>query len=105
MIIANGNVISVSATSPDWVVAFDLGDKAEIVAPVIGWATLAQAVLNDGSATTRVEPAFLWGDMVWTETELREHSPGLTRFGIRPYVSATAREWAAAFAHQPKARA
>jgi len=82
MNIATGNVIRVSAASPDWVVTFDLGDEAEIVAPVVGWATVMQAWTSEGD-TTRIEPAFLWGDMVWTETELREHSPGLSAFEIR----------------------
>lgn len=83
MKIDKGHVISVSAATPDWVVVIDLGDDTEIICSIIGWATLVQARMKDGTVTTNVEPAFLWGDMVWTETELREHSPGLARFEIR----------------------
>jgi hypothetical protein len=84
MKIATGNVINMAAAAPDWVVAFNIGGETdEIVCPVFGWATVVETHLNDGTVTTAIEPAFLWGDMVWTSTELREHTPGLSGIEIR----------------------
>lgn len=84
MIIAKGHVINLAPAGHDWVVAFDLGDETgETVCPVVGWATVARAALNDGSTTTEVEPAFLWGNQVWIETDFREHAPNFSGFEIR----------------------
>lgn len=78
MKIETGNVINLTACAPDWVVAFNLGgETGEVICPVIGWATVVEAHLTDGTTSTAVQPAFLWGDMVWTPSELREHTPGL----------------------------
>lgn len=95
MNIATGNVINLTAAAPDWVVAFDIGgETGEVVCPVIGWATVAEAEMTDGTVSTCVQPAFLWGDMVWTPTELREHTPGLSGVEIRAreITHATAKE-------------
>lgn len=84
MKIETGNVINVSSCNPDWLVAFDLGgETGEVVCPVVGWATVVQAHMQDGGVTTEVKPAFLWGDMVWVESELRDHTPGLGHVEIR----------------------
>ncbi|MGW0933631.1 hypothetical protein [Streptomyces sp. NPDC002666] len=89
MNINTGNVINLIPATPDWVVAFNIGgETGEVVCPVIGWATTVEAHLPDGKVATCVEPAFVWGEMVWTPTELREHTPGLS--GV-----ATRRTWAA----------
>jgi hypothetical protein len=84
MNIATGSVLNMAPAAPDWVVAFDLGgESGEVVCPVIGWATVVQSRMKDGTAHTDVKPAFLWGDIVWTEAELREHTPGLKGVEIR----------------------
>lgn len=85
MIIATGSVLNVAPAGHDWVIAFDHGDETqpEIVCPVIGWATVVEAHLNDGTATTCLQPAFLHLDMVWTPNELREHNHEITGFELR----------------------
>lgn len=83
MKIAAGSVINIAPTAPDWIVILSEGDSEDIICPVIGWATVVQAHMNDGTVATSVEPAFLWGDQVWTETDAREHSTGGLRFAIR----------------------
>ncbi|MEH0627902.1 hypothetical protein [Streptomyces stelliscabiei] len=83
MKIAPGNVINMTTAAPGWHFAFDLGEGAEIVCPLIGWATVVEAHMNDGTATTRVEPAFVWSQQVWTLSALREHAPTLDAYDIR----------------------
>ncbi|WP_432132727.1 hypothetical protein [Streptomyces tendae] len=84
MNIATGSILNMTPADNDWVVAFGLeGEPDDVVCPVIGWATVVQAHMKDGTVHTEVKPAFVWGDMVWTETELREHTPGLKRVQIR----------------------
>lgn len=85
MNIATGSTLNMAPAGHDWVIAFNEGDETgpEVVCPVIGWATVVVAHLNDGTVSTEVKPAFVWGDMVWTENELREHSPELRAFDIR----------------------
>lgn len=84
MNIATGSVLNMAPVAPDWVVAFDIGgETGEIVCPVIGWATVVEAHMNDGTVSTCVQPAFLYGDMVWIPSELREHTPGLSGVEIR----------------------
>ncbi|MEU3318881.1 hypothetical protein [Streptomyces sp. NPDC006785] len=81
MNIDKGNVINMIPATPDWIVAFNISEHEgndEIVCPVIGWATTVEAQLPNGLVTTCVEPAFVWGDTVWTPGELREHTPGLS---------------------------
>jgi hypothetical protein len=81
--IETGSVINLTACAPDWTVAFNHSETEQIVCPVIGWATVVEAHMNDGTTATSVQPAFLYGDMVWTPTELREHTPGLGSIAIR----------------------
>lgn len=85
MNIATGSVLNMAPAGHDWVIAFDEGDETqpEIVCPVIGWATVVDAHLTDGTAATSLQPAFLYVDMVWTPNELREHNPAVTGFEIR----------------------
>lgn len=84
MKIATGSILNMAPAGHDWVAAFDIGGETEeIVCPVIGWATVVEAHMSDGTATTCVQPAFLYADMVWTPTELREHTPGLSGIEIR----------------------
>jgi hypothetical protein len=85
MNIATGSVINMTpAPNGAWSAVFQLDTDGDIeLCPVIGWATVVTAHLNDGSVSTEVKPAFVWGAMVWTETELREHTPTLTAFDIR----------------------
>ncbi|WP_306186935.1 hypothetical protein [Streptomyces sp. MK5] len=110
MIIANGNVISIAAAAPDWVAVLSEGNSEDITCPVIGWATVVQAHMNDGTVTTSVEPAFLWGEQVWTETDAREHSTGGLRFEIRareitqPVTKVTIVDSDEAEAHIPEVR-
>ncbi|MFJ4617395.1 hypothetical protein [Streptomyces sp. NPDC088812] len=82
MNIATGSVINLAPANPGWVVILSEGNSADTICPVIGWATVVQAHMKDGTVTTRVEPAFLWGEQVWTETDAREHSAGGLRFEI-----------------------
>lgn len=105
MKIATGSVLNMAPAGHDWVVAFDHRDETaeEIVCPVIGWATVVDACLTDGTATTSIQPAFLYLDMVWTPNELREHDPVVSGFEVRARVipgAAAARarlkEWEAA---------
>ncbi|MEU9894264.1 hypothetical protein ACIBCS_27925 [Streptomyces phaeochromogenes] len=105
MNIATGSVLNMAPAGHDWVIAFDEGDETlpEIVCPVVGWATVVEARLNDGTATTCVQPAFLYVDMVWTPNELREHNATVSGFEIRARVipgaaaaRARAKEWEAA---------
>lgn len=88
MNIAPGSVANV-APVPDgaWNVTFKLSaDSGLEVCPVVGWATVVTSVTEAGAAHTEVKPAFLWGDMVWTEHDLREHSPEFAGFRIqRPF--------------------
>ncbi|MFM9652785.1 hypothetical protein ACKI1S_42630 [Streptomyces galilaeus] len=90
MNIATGSVLNMAPAGHDWVVAFDHGDETapETVCPVIGWATVVEARLNDGTATTCVQPAFLYLDMVWTPNELREHDDEITGFEVRARAEA-----------------
>lgn len=85
MNIATGSILNMAPAGHDWVIAFDLGDETgpEVVCPVIGWATVVEAHLTDGTATTCLQPAFLYVDMVWTPSELREHNPAASGFEIR----------------------
>ncbi|MGW6261360.1 hypothetical protein [Streptomyces sp. NPDC055085] len=85
MNIATGSVLNLAPCAPDWVVALDYGNETEreIVCPVIGWATVIEAHLTDGTATTAVQPAFLYLDTVWTPTELREHDHEVNGYEIR----------------------
>ncbi|MEU1302817.1 hypothetical protein [Streptomyces shenzhenensis] len=84
MKLTTGSVLNMTPAGHDWVVAFDLGgETGEVVCPVIGWATVVTADFKDGTVHTEVKPAFVWGDMVWTESELREHAPEITSFEIR----------------------
>ncbi|MER8004959.1 hypothetical protein [Streptomyces sp. NPDC094149] len=85
MNIATGSVLNMAPAGNDWVIAFDYGDETapEIVRPVIGWATVVEAHLSDGTATTCLQPAFLYLDMVWTPTELREHDSRISGFEVR----------------------
>lgn len=84
MNIAIGSVINMTPASAGWDIAFDLGgETGEVVCPVIGWATVVQSRTKAGNANTVVQPAFVWGDQVWTETELREHTPDLGGIAIR----------------------
>lgn len=81
-----GSTLNMAPASGPWEIAFDLGDGDEIqvaVCPVIGWATVVTAHLDDGTAHTELQPAFVWGDGVWTESELREHTPGLGHLTLR----------------------
>jgi hypothetical protein len=85
MNIATGSILNMAPAGHDWVIAFDEGDETqpEIVCPVIGWATVVEARLNDGTVSTCIQPAFLYVDMVWTPSELREHNPAASGFEIR----------------------
>ncbi|MEV8552589.1 hypothetical protein AB0L04_22570 [Streptomyces glaucescens] len=83
MKIAAGSVINIAPATPDWVVVLNEGNSEDITCPVIGWATVVQAHMNDGTVATTIEPAFLWGEQVWTESDAREHSTGGLRFEIR----------------------
>ncbi|MEU5707903.1 hypothetical protein [Streptomyces flaveolus] len=85
MNIAPGSIASITPI-PDgtWNVVFKSDeDSGWEVCPVIGWATVVTSATADGAAHTDVQPAFLWGDMVWTESDLREHAADFTGFGIR----------------------
>jgi len=89
MKIANGNVISMAPAQPGWTVAIDLGgSEPEPPCPLVGWATVIQTHLKDGTTTTVIEPAFLWGQQVWIETDLREHAPDKVVLDIRPPATA-----------------
>ncbi|MFE2132262.1 hypothetical protein ACFW9X_03285 [Streptomyces sp. NPDC059466] len=109
MNIATGSILSVAPAGNDWVIAFDEGDgTTPTIRPIIGWATVVEAHLNDGSATTCIQPAFLHVDMVWTPNELREHNPAVSGFEIRARVNpgaaaarARLQEWEAAIAPRP----
>lgn len=85
MNIATGSILNMAPAGHDWVIAFDEGGETqpEIVCPVIGWATVVEAHLNDDTASTCVQPAFLYLDMVWTPNELREHNHEISGFEIR----------------------
>jgi hypothetical protein len=85
MNIATGSILNMAPAGHDWVIAFDEGDETapEIVCPVVGWATVVQSRMNDGTVHTEIAPAFLYVDMVWTPTELREHNPAASGFEIR----------------------
>jgi hypothetical protein len=75
MNIAPGSILNMAPAGHDWVVAFDHGHEGgeDLVCPVIGWATVVDSHLTDGTATTSIQPAFLHVGMVWTPAELREH--------------------------------
>lgn len=85
MNIATGSILNMAPAGHDWVIAFDHGEETaeELVCPVIGWATVVDAHLTDGTATTCVQPAFLYLDMVWTPNELREHDSDVSGFEVR----------------------
>ncbi|MFF2384066.1 hypothetical protein [Streptomyces sp. NPDC058108] len=99
MNIATGSILNLAPCTPDWVVALDYGNETEpeIVCPVIGWATVIEAHLTDGTATTAVQPAFLYLDTVWTPTELREHDHEVNGYEIRAreITRTTTAAWAA----------
>jgi len=84
MNIATGSILNMAPAGHDWVIAFDfIDDSPEIVCPVIGWATVVEAHLTDGTATTGVQPVFLYLDMLWTPSQLREHTPELGAYNVR----------------------
>ncbi|MGP4048757.1 hypothetical protein [Streptomyces sp. 2A115] len=98
MNIATGSVLNMAPAGHDWVVVFDHGDSSEeITCPVIGWATVIDAHLIDGTATTSVQPVFLYVDMLFTPNELREHDFEVQGVEIRARVLPTINETAAAF--------
>jgi hypothetical protein len=83
MKLSTGSTLSL-APATGWEIAFDLaGETGAVVCPVIGWATVVAAHMNDGTVSTEIKPAFVWGDMVWTEADLREHTPGLGLITLR----------------------
>ncbi|MEU3836113.1 hypothetical protein [Streptomyces microflavus] len=88
MNIAPANAISVAPTAPGWEVSFNFADGEDIVRPVIGWATVATSRDESGETTTSIEPAFVWLHKVWTETDVREHTPGALRFELRASADA-----------------
>lgn len=73
MNIATGSILNLAPAGADWTVVFHHGDTEQIICPVIGWATVVDAHLTDGTATTSIQPAFLYLDTIWTPAELREH--------------------------------
>lgn len=85
MKIATGSVLNMAPAGHDWVVALDHGDEttAEIICPVVGWATVVEAHLTDGTASTAVQPAFLYLDTVWTPNELRAFDYEVKGYEIR----------------------
>lgn len=79
-----GSILNMTPADGPWEIAFDLGAETDtVVAPVIGWATVVGAHMNDGTVHTELKPAFVWGDMVWTEMDLRDHTPGLGPVTLR----------------------
>lgn len=79
-----GSILNMTPADGPWEIAFDLGAETDtVVAPVIGWATVVEAHMSDGTTSTAIQPAFVWGDMVWTEHELRVHTPGLGAITLR----------------------
>jgi hypothetical protein len=90
MKLSTGSIVTMApAPSGAWAVTFQLStDGAIEFCPVIGWATVVTAHLKDGTVSTELQAAFVWGDQVWTERDLREHSPELTAFSIcRPSLA------------------
>ncbi|MFK0154615.1 hypothetical protein ACIQVK_21390 [Streptomyces sp. NPDC090493] len=86
-----GSILNMTPETGGWEFVFDLGDAETVVCPVIGWATVVTAHLNDGTVHTEIKPAFVWGDLVWTEPELHEHAAGVTGITLRhPRIPATA---------------
>lgn len=85
MNIATGSILNMTPAGHDWVIALDCGDATvpEVIRPIVGWATVIDAHLTDGTVTTSIQPAFLHLDMVWTPAELREHAPEVRGFEIR----------------------
>lgn len=85
MKIATGSILNMAPAGHDWVIAFDCGDETvpEVICPVIGWATVVEAHLTDGTASTVVQPAFLYLDTIWTPNELREHAHEIRGYEIR----------------------
>lgn len=85
MKIATGSILNMAPAGHDWVIALDSGDEtvAEVICPVVAWATVIDAHLTDGSACTSVQPAFLHLGTVWTPNELREHAPEVRGVEIR----------------------
>lgn len=96
MNIATGSVLNMAPAGHDWVIAFDYGHEAteDIVCPVIGWATVVDAHLTDGTATTSIQPVFLYQDVLWTPSELREddHEVGLFNIRAREITRAATKE-------------
>ncbi|MGW3936469.1 hypothetical protein [Streptomyces phaeochromogenes] len=90
-----GSIVNMTPAPGPWEIAFDPdGGSDMVVCPVIGWATVVTAHMKDASVHTELKPAFVWGDMVWTETELREHTPGLGGITLRhATIPATAGPW------------
>ncbi|MFJ7229820.1 hypothetical protein ACIQVF_09775 [Streptomyces tendae] len=85
MKIATGNVHHVAPCPPGWLVVLNNGadQEQEIVCPLIGWATVVEAHLADGTTSTAVQPAFLYLNTVWTPGELREHDTEFSGYEIR----------------------
>lgn len=73
MKIATGHILNMAPAQPGWTVTFHHGEPETVTCPVIGWATLVDAHLTDGTALTSIQAAFLYLDTVWTPAELREH--------------------------------
>ncbi|MDX3555311.1 hypothetical protein PV729_26690 [Streptomyces europaeiscabiei] len=79
-----GSVLNMTPVTAAWEIAFDIGgETGTVVCPVIGWATVVSSLMKDGTAHTEIKPAFVWGDMVWTEADLREHTPDLRGITLR----------------------
>lgn len=84
MKIGIGSVINMAPAGHDWVIAFDQDrETGEVICPVVGWATVVRAHLKDGTTTTDIHAAFLWGSTVWTEMDLIEHGVAYAGFEIR----------------------
>lgn len=77
MKIAPGSVAAFATAQPGWTVTIRWGGEEPKIetGPVVGWATVVSAHLNDGTTSTLIQPAFILGGDVITESELREHSP------------------------------
>ncbi|MCZ4515690.1 hypothetical protein O3Q52_47810 [Streptomyces sp. ActVer] len=73
MKIATGSILNMTPAQPGWTVTFHHGEPETVTCPVIGWATVVEALLGDGTALTSVKAAFVYLDSVWTADELREH--------------------------------
>lgn len=74
MRIAPGSVINLAPAPAGWTVTVYLGgdESRAQTFPIIGWATVVGAHLNDGTTTTTVQAAFNYNGEIFTEAELRE---------------------------------